>query len=110
MTTTCPHCGYQHEATSGVDAETLPGNGDITICFRCGVLSIFAVSKRGKLRKPTKGEQRSLDKDPRISKLIEAWRATRYDQLTTAHVATSGMPSPPTVSGPRSPAIATRRS
>lgn len=81
MTTTCPHCGYQPEAASGVDAETPPDNGDITICIRCGVLSIFAVSRPGKLRKPTKREQRSLDKDPRISKLIDAWQVTQHGTI-----------------------------
>ncbi len=86
MTTTCPHCGYLHEPVGGVDAETPPRNGDITICLRCGVPSIFALAKPGKLRKPTKREQRSLDNDPRISKLIDMWRQTqRDDQLMAAH-------------------------
>ena len=78
MTTICPFCGMEHEcATAALDRPVSPDDGDATLCFRCGAVSIFAEECEGGLRKPTKKEQRELNADKIVQGLITAWKITR---------------------------------
>jgi hypothetical protein len=76
-TTTCPFCGRVHEVATELIGSTQPEDGDTTMCFRCGIFSIFDAATPGGLRKPTKREQRRLDRDPQIRKISDAWHETQ---------------------------------
>ena len=74
--TICPHCGEEHErVTSAVrDGRDRPRDGDATICWECGALGIYEDRAPGGIRKPTKHEQRALDRDERVQQILAAWR------------------------------------
>lgn len=73
---TCPFCGQRHDAVTSTntdDTRFIPQDGDATICFTCGAFAIFDSS--GGLRKPTKAEQRVLDRDHQTVRA--AWEAIK---------------------------------
>lgn len=37
----CPHCRCENDAVSGIDTDNRPKPQDITICIRCGNVSMF---------------------------------------------------------------------
>jgi hypothetical protein len=78
MPTICPHCCQHHEAAThmgGADFE--PDDGDVTICLGCGRLCIFDSESYGGLRKPTKKEQRTIDRNERVREVVTAWKVVR---------------------------------
>jgi hypothetical protein len=78
MDTVCPFCGKTHEAaTAARNRPEYPEDGDATMCFDCGAFCIFDHDRDGGLRRPTKVEQRSLDRDDFVQRVITAWKATR---------------------------------
>jgi hypothetical protein len=46
--------------------EATPSDGDLTVCFDCGHIMVFA---GGRLRNPTDAEMYDIAGDPRIVKL-----------------------------------------
>lgn len=53
--------------------DDLPAEGDRVMCYACGKFAIFANKPRGRLRKPTKHELRSISFDPDCRKIMMAW-------------------------------------
>jgi hypothetical protein len=77
MTTTCPCCGTVNEVATSLFIGMSPQDGDASMCFRCGIISVFDHTAPGHQRKPDAIEQAMFNTDPRIQKLIDAWHATR---------------------------------
>jgi hypothetical protein len=70
--TTCPFCGQHHDAVDTMEGSgRVPEENDATMCFTCGEFCIF--DKDGGLRKPTRREQRALDRDGRVQRARTAW-------------------------------------
>jgi hypothetical protein len=76
LRTTCPFCGYHHDRITAIKSEpdARPKNGDASMCWACGEFNIVDDGTDEGMRRPTKKEQRSLDRDQRISDLRGAWR------------------------------------
>lgn len=51
----CPTCNYLCDGQTGVGNDSTPSAGDLSVCFKCGEISIFDDSELG-LRKPTDAE------------------------------------------------------
>ena len=86
--TVCPFCGAEHEVASAVidkrivvTDEPSMRPGHLAICIECGEVSVMGDSEM--LRKPTRPEARELKRDAQVSKLREAWQATRKRKLGT---------------------------
>jgi hypothetical protein len=76
MKMTCPHCGKCHDAVTAVqDKVFYPDDGDASVCFDCGKVSIFDSKGNSGSRKPTADEQRELDADEGLQKAITAWKS-----------------------------------
>lgn len=41
LQTSCPYCGDEHDATSGVGHEHTPEEGSLSLCIRCANPSMF---------------------------------------------------------------------
>jgi hypothetical protein len=65
--TTCPHCGYDVELSTGIcqDESQEPIEGSVSLCIKCGKASVFTDELR--LRKPTEDEYLTLSLDWRIT-------------------------------------------
>lgn len=75
MSTICPHCGDELNAATAARAEyQTPRDGDASICWMCGKIGIFEDRAPGGVRLPTKREQRMLDADEQIQKMLAARR------------------------------------
>jgi len=71
----CPHCGRTNQVADGPSPESKPEPGDISICWRCGKVSVFA--ENGSTRLPTEEEAAEIQRDPEIRKAL-ALRAECY--------------------------------
>jgi ribosomal protein L40E len=75
--TVCPYCLARNTRATSVndeDAGAVPGEGDISICIKCGAVSIFRADPT--LRFPTKSEATSWDQET-LSALARAQSALR---------------------------------
>jgi hypothetical protein len=78
LDTICPFCGHHHDAVSAFHSDTdFPNDGNITMCFGCGQFCVFDSDADGRLRKPTKKEQRVIDHDEDAQTLRNAWKIVR---------------------------------
>jgi hypothetical protein len=76
----CPHCKQLNTKVRAVnDADVLPEDGDITMCFVCGDWAIF---ERGRARRPTKDELADIQKHVLCQEMVKGWLAM---QLQRAH-------------------------
>ena len=75
----CWYCGDELDACSGLEHEHSPSPGDMTICIRCGSLSIFAEDLS--MRQPSLEELDSIPEESRqqlrmaqraVARLIES--------------------------------------
>lgn len=69
----CPRCGKTAEGGTNLnDSEsvTMPKPGDFAICLYCG--SINRYTEKLGMRRIERTEQRQMQRDPRLSKLMEA--------------------------------------
>lgn len=76
----CPTCGRPNDAASAANGgpSRPPGDGDLSVCFRCGALAIYQATAFGMiLRAPTPDEQAAALLRPDVvqarAKLIEFW-------------------------------------
>jgi hypothetical protein len=60
----CINCGEVQEAATGINVEDAPGEGDVSICFKCGHIAIFNANMQ--LRNPTDAEMYELAGDKNI--------------------------------------------
>jgi hypothetical protein len=74
--TPCPSCGELLDAVTSLYEEAMPSDGDVTLCFNCGHLMVFA---DGRPRNPTDAEMHTIAGDPRIIK-AQAARARVREQ------------------------------
>lgn len=82
MLATCPACGRTNEAVKGLSGEAVPADGDRTICFGCGVWSVFVVNAVGVTQRlPNDAEAGELADDPRVQQISEQWAADRQALL-----------------------------
>ena len=65
--TKCPACGKAIECASH-PAARVPIPGDVSICFQCGNIMLFAADMT--LRKPTARERGALASDERIIRVL----------------------------------------
>lgn len=77
MTTICPYCRTQMDSSVNLDDDTLPMDGDMSMCFDCGQFSYFDTELDGKLRLPNKVEKLLIDSDPRLREVHVAWLAAK---------------------------------
>jgi hypothetical protein len=72
--TRCWNCGETHDAASATDESgARPSNGDVTMCFDCGVLAIFDSAYEENIRKPTPAENFELKQHKELVELQRAW-------------------------------------
>jgi len=79
--TRCWSCG----STSNRCAEALPGDsvphdGDVSICFDCGKLALFDFSLEDKVRKPTPSEMDELHASEEVMAMLMAWHVFQQHQ------------------------------
>jgi hypothetical protein len=67
----CPWCEHLVDRTSGFDGRG-PDPGDAIFCVECAQAAIL--TRRGRLRRPTKPEQLALDRNPHAQMLVAAIR------------------------------------
>ena len=74
--TVCPHCREVHPLATSVKpgGDHIPNNGDVSICFKCGGVSIFNRKIDGHLRLPTATEAKNIADDDDIQAALTAWR------------------------------------
>jgi len=77
--TVCPFCGEEHEAVTAAreNASSIPDDGDVSICFKCGKVSLFDRAADGGVRRPTKKEQRDLNRSENLREILLAWKMTK---------------------------------
>jgi hypothetical protein len=78
MQAVCPFCGACHDAVTAAPSNTdryYPEDGDVSMCIDCGRFAIY--DSRLELRKPTRQEQRELDRDKRYRGMVTAWKTIR---------------------------------
>lgn len=64
----CRRCGYRMDQnTEAYGDDSRPSPGDVSMCLRCGALSVFTEAIT--LRAPTGEENESLQRDSRITEL-----------------------------------------
>jgi hypothetical protein len=64
----CVRCGYTMDQATSAYEERKPDAGSVSICYSCGLIRIFADDLT--LRDPTPEEQRLIDNDPMLAKLV----------------------------------------
>lgn len=72
----CPHCGRINDRHQRAPGEVpVPDDNDVSVCWRCGGLALFAtvLGKVG-LRLPTPEEQSALDAEPELAAVRAAIR------------------------------------
>lgn len=57
----CPRCGYQFDRAAGAFTDRIPKHGDVSLCFRCGLLLVFNADLTA--RPMTEEELDELDKE-----------------------------------------------
>lgn len=74
MISVCPFCQYGFDLASSVKGgQKAPGDGDLTICIRCGEFAVFESKAPGGLRKPTDTEYVTIGQDDFCQKMRAAW-------------------------------------
>jgi hypothetical protein len=75
MHTVCPWCLSEHDAASGLNHDTTPKPGDVTLCIRCGEWCVF--DDRMTLRKPGRALRYAIARNPDCEFIRAAWLASR---------------------------------
>lgn len=65
----CRKCGNPLDSACSVNCNIQPKPGDVSICFYCAAVSVFADDMS--LREPNAEEQRTFKKDREIAKAIQ---------------------------------------
>lgn len=88
----CPHCGQEPVAASGLTTSRTPMDGDVQICGGCHRASVFVAGPLGLgARLPTDAEQAAIDSDPVLKAALGAL-AESYDSWDAADLAYRGGP------------------
>lgn len=73
----CPGCGLPLIGASNMWNSDKPQPGDVSMCIKCGIISVFTAEMT--LRLPTKREFNRLSRDSRIRQMGMAHTAMRKD-------------------------------
>lgn len=70
----CPYCGKVNDLHSDPFGDRVaPADGDAGMCLGCGRMAMFDIT-RGLMREPTEEENEQLHNDPRVQRMLAAWR------------------------------------
>lgn len=69
----CPHCRREHDVHAAARKGTVPKDGDISMCYGCGLLAFYVGNPPTELRKPTSDELTDLLADPGVQSAIMAY-------------------------------------
>jgi 5-methylcytosine-specific restriction endonuclease McrA len=69
----CPHCLSEHELVTGADTDDSPGSGDLTVCIRCGNVSIYTPTMAMRALAPS---EQHLLRHPSVASAVRAWEQT----------------------------------
>lgn len=71
----CPFCKAKLDRVSELGGESVNvSDGDVSICVKCGSLSMFDSSAIGGLRKPNVAEYAEISKDEKITLALQSWK------------------------------------
>jgi hypothetical protein len=69
----CRACLHLLDAHRGETPDAVPEDGDASLCWRCGTVSIYEIGPLGtRLVAPTAEQQAEIDTDPTIAAAREA--------------------------------------
>jgi hypothetical protein len=66
----CLDCDTKLDACTAVEAGTGPGEGDLSVCSKCGALAFFTADLT--LRRPTPKEAFELESNFKVQKIVRA--------------------------------------
>jgi hypothetical protein len=70
--TFCRQCGkYLDRSMCPYDESLVPGDGDLSICISCGLISVY--TETGLLRAPTPDELTEALADPDVQRVLAAF-------------------------------------
>lgn len=78
ITVTCLGCGKTLDSSTPVGGKNiLPDPGSVSVCWYCATVCFYDANADGDLylRLPTGQEQRELDADPMVGKMVEMVKA-----------------------------------
>lgn len=75
----CPWCGRSMDRMSSVNADAVPEEGDVSLCFGCGEWCV--VDNGMHLRKPNDKEFEEIGTDPDCMKARWAWTEVKKLQI-----------------------------
>lgn len=65
----CRNCGYRQDSATAIEQGTIPKKGDVSLCFKCGILSVYEKDLR--TRQPTEDEMVAIIEDEEGWELIQ---------------------------------------
>lgn len=70
----CRACGYRFDSVSqSGDVCRVPSDGDFSVCFRCGEVSVFVVGPLGiGVREPTLAELAEFSADREATRTVQS--------------------------------------
>lgn len=75
---TCPSCGTHLDGHEGLDPADVPSDGDVSVCYHCDSISVYASGPFGLwLRRPTGQELDTYMADDRIRTMM----ATKFNTV-----------------------------
>lgn len=80
LQTVCPYCGYQHDAHTGIEGDTVPSVDDVSICWKCTMIAEYAETPESAtltLRPVTSARYDQLMLDPDLARVLSIVREAR---------------------------------
>lgn len=72
----CPFCGYRFDAATGLDPDTIPKAGDISLCLCCMEIGIY--DEQLFVRKATSDELADIHNSASWEKIEKAQNISRW--------------------------------
>lgn len=69
----CPFCGRMNELATPTGDATVPHDGAVSLCIKCGEWAVFQGTDTLTLRKPTDDEYTDFAKDKHMIKARAIW-------------------------------------
>lgn len=84
--TACSTCGYPIDATSSLEGDRAPVDGDLSICLACGDVGIFVVGAFGTTIREATPAEKDEARGSAVVRQVQAVRAVVVgDELRTGH-------------------------
>jgi hypothetical protein len=71
--TVCPHCLSEHDCATGANTDASPKPSDLTVCIRCGNVSIYTPTMAMRALAPS---EQHLLRHPSVASAVRAWEQT----------------------------------